>query len=48
MSATTTWYEQNGAATGTPAAGTESTVSSCDWKSVDDTTTSRTNSPVEA
>lgn len=48
MSATTTWYEQNGAATGTPAEGTESTVSSCDWKSVDDTTTSRTNAPVEA
>lgn len=48
MSATTTWYEQNGTATGTPAAGTESTVSVCDWKNVDDTTTSRASAPVEA
>ena len=48
MSATTTWYEQNGTAAGSPAAGTESTVSSCDWKNIDDTTTSRASSPVEA
>lgn len=47
MSATTTWYEQNGTAAGSPAAGTESTVSSCDWKNIDDTTTSRASSPVE-
>lgn len=48
MSATTTWYEQNGAATGSPSHGTESTISSCDWKSVDDTTTSRASAPVLA
>ena len=48
MSATATWYEQNGTATGSPAAGTESTVSVCDWKSVDDTTTPRSSAPVEA
>lgn len=48
MSATTTWYEQNGTAAGTPAAGTESTVSSCDWKSVDDSTTPRSSAPVQA
>lgn len=48
MSATTTWYEQNGAASGSPAHGTESTISSCDWKSVDDTTTSRASAPVLA
>ena len=48
MSATTTWYEQNGTAAGTPAAGVESTVSSCDWKSVDDTTTPRSSAPVQA
>ena len=48
MAATTTWYEQNGAASGTPAAGTESTISSCDWKSVDDSTTARASAPVLA
>lgn len=48
MSATTNWYEQNGAATGTPAHGTESSISSCDWKSVDDTSTSRSYAPVLA
>lgn len=48
MSATTNWYEQNGTATGTPAHGTESSISSCDWKSVDDTTTSRASAPVLA
>lgn len=48
MSATTNWYEQNGAASGSPAHGTESTISSCDWKSVDDTTTPRASAPVLA
>lgn len=48
MAATTTWYEQNGTAAGSPASGTESTISSCDWKSVDDTTTSRASAPVLA
>lgn len=48
MSATTNWYEQNGTATGSPAHGTESSISSCDWKSVDDTTTARASAPVLA
>jgi hypothetical protein len=48
MSATTNWFEQNGAANGTPAHGTESAISSCDWKNVDDTTTPRSSAPVLA
>ena len=48
MTATTNWYEQNGTATGTPASGVESSISSCDWKNVDDTTTPRASSPVSA
>lgn len=48
MAATTTWYEQNGNASGSPAAGTESSISSCDWKSVDDASTSRASAPVLA
>lgn len=48
MAATTNWYEQNGTATGSPAHGTESSISSCDWKSVDNTTTSRASAPVLA
>lgn len=48
MSATTTWYEQNGTASGSPASGTQSTVTSCDWKSIDDSTTPRANAPVQA
>lgn len=48
MAATTTWYEQNGTATGTPAHGTESAVSSCDWKNVDDASTPRAQAPVLA
>lgn len=48
MAATTNWYEQNGTATGSPAQGTESSISSCDWKSVDDSTTSRASAPVLA
>lgn len=48
MAATTTWYEQNGTASGSPAGGTQSTISMCDWKSVDDATTSRASAPVLA
>ena len=48
MAATATWYEQNGTATGSPASGVESAVTGCDWKSVDDATTSRANAVVEA
>lgn len=48
MAATANWYEQNGTATGSPAHGTESSISSCDWKSVDDSTTSRASAPVSA
>ena len=48
MAAITTWCEQNGTAAGSPAAGTESTISSCDWKNIDDTTTPRASSPVLA
>ena len=48
MAATTTWYEQNGTATGSPAYGVESTITSCDWKSVDDTTTPRASATVDA
>lgn len=46
MAATTTWYEQNGTATGSPAHGTESTVTNCDWKSADSATTTRAAAPV--
>lgn len=48
MAATTTWFEQNGDASGSPASGTESSISSCDWKAVDDTTTPRASAPVLA
>lgn len=48
MAATTNWYEQNGTATGSPAHGTEHAINSIEWKSVDDTTTSRGNSPIMA
>ena len=48
MAATTTWYEQNGTATGSPAHGTESTVTNCDWKSADSATTTRAAAPVAA
>lgn len=48
MAATTTWYEQNGAASGSPAAGTPTVVTTCDWKSVDNATTPRTEAPVSA
>lgn len=48
MTATAIWYEQNGTASGTPAKGTESTVSACDWKSIDDTSTPRSSAPVLA
>lgn len=48
MAANTNWYEQNGSATGSPAHGTEHAITSIEWKSVDDTTTSRTVAPVMA
>jgi hypothetical protein len=48
MTATATWYEQNGTAAGSPAAGTQSTVSSIEWKSVDDSTTPRASAPIQA
>lgn len=48
MAATTTWYEQNGTATGSPAGGTPTVVTTCDWKSVDDATTTRAAAPVAA
>lgn len=48
MTAIPTWYEQNGTAAGTPAAGTQSTVSAIEWKSVDDSTTSRASAPIQA
>lgn len=48
MAATPTWYEQNGTAAGTPASGTQSTVSSIEWKSVDDSTTPRASAPIQA
>lgn len=48
MAATTTWYEENGSATGTPAHGTPTAVTTCDWKSVDSATTTRAAAPVAA
>lgn len=48
MAATTTWYEQNGTATGSPAGGTPTVVTTCDWKSVDNATTTRAAAPVAA
>lgn len=48
MAATTTWYEQNGAASGTPAGGTPTVVTTCDWKSADSATTTRAAAPVAA
>lgn len=48
MAATATWYEDNGTATGSPAHGTPTVVTTCDWKSVDSATTSRANAPVAA
>ena len=48
MAANTTWYEQNGTATGSPAGGTPSVVTTCDWKSADSATTTRAAAPVAA
>lgn len=48
MAATTTWYEENGAATGSPAHGSASVVTTCDWKSADSATTTRAAAPVAA
>lgn len=48
MAATTTWYEENGSATGSPAHGTPTVVTTCDWKSVDSATATRAAAPVAA
>ena len=48
IAATTTWYEENGSATGSPAHGTPTVVTTCDWKSVDSATTTRAAAPVAA
>jgi hypothetical protein len=48
MAATTTWYEENGSATGSPAHGTPTVVTTCDWKSADSATTARAAAPVSA
>ena len=49
MAATTQWQEDNGAATGSPAKGTtRGNASNVDWKSVDDTSTSRTTATIIA
>lgn len=43
MASTAAWYEDNGAATGTPAKGTTRTATSnVNWKNIDDTTTAYT------
>lgn len=44
MAATATWYERNGASGST----TDTTVSNCDWKSIDDASASRAANPVTA
>ena len=49
MAATAEWFEDNGAATGTPAKGaTRTAAPSGDWKSVDNTTTTRQNARIIA
>lgn len=48
MTATATWYEENGAASGSPAGGTPTVVTTCDWKSADSATTTRADAPVAA
>ena len=48
MAATTTWYVENGSATGSPAHGTATVVTTCDWKSADSATTTRAAAPVAA
>lgn len=49
MSATAAWYEDNGAASGTPAKGSSrATANQVDWKSVDDIATSRNSAPIIA
>lgn len=49
MAATAQFYEDNGAATGSPAKGTTRAVApNCDWKSVDDITTPRANATIIA
>lgn len=44
MAATATWYERNG----TSGSTTDTTVSNCDWKSIDDASASRAANPVTA
>lgn len=49
MAATAEWFEDNGAATGTPAKGaTRTAAPGGDWKSVDNTTTTRQNARIIA
>lgn len=49
MAATAAWYEDNGAATGSPAKGaTRATASNVDWKSVDDISTPRASATIIA
>lgn len=49
MAATAAWYEDNGAATGSPAQGTSrATASQVNWKSVDDIATAYTSAPINA
>lgn len=49
MAATAQWQEDNGTATGSPAKGTtRGNASNVDWKSVDDTGTSRTTATIIA
>lgn len=50
MSATFLWYEDNGAATGSPAKGTTRTGTRTDvnWKNIDDSTTAYSAAPITA
>lgn len=49
MTATAAWYEDNGAATGSPSKGTtRAATSQCDWKSVDDIATSKNTATIIA
>lgn len=50
MAATFEWEEDNGAASGSPAAGTSRTAArtEANWKNIDDSTTAYTSSPVVA
>lgn len=48
MAATANWFEQNGTATGNPAAGVETPISTIEWKNIDNATTPRASAPVLA